>query len=356
MIRIIATLDYEIHGNGHGCSKALMLKPTERLLKLFNDHEARLTIMADVAEILKFRDYHREQGQDHYHVVAIEAQLKDAVAKGHDVQLHLHPSYFNARHVNGYWQQDWSEYDFARLDYARIDWMIKTGKTYLEQLLQPVKPDYRCIAFRAANWAMQPSAAAIQALVENGILIDSSVFKYGRRNHPVQFDYTGAYSHFLPWPVAGDEICRRDGAGRLIELPIYSEHRSLWSFLTLNRLFRVLQGWPHRLKLSARPQQGISSPRRLPWQERHAWKADMNQSSGQQLIRVLNTLKDYQNTHLDELIPLVLIGHSKLFNTWNEWSLRPFLAYCREGHHRVCFDTLQTLSLELETMYRNGRL
>jgi hypothetical protein len=356
MIRIVATLDYEIHGNGHGCSKALMLKPTERLLKLFNEHEARLTIMADVAEILKFRDYRQERGQDHYHAEAIEAQLQDAVAKGHDVQLHLHPSYFNARHVDGHWQQDWSEYDFARLDYARMDWMIKTGKSYLEGLLQPVKPDYRCIAFRAANWAMQPSEPAIRVLVDNGFLIDTSVFKYGRRNHPVHFDYTLAHSSFLPWPVAGDDICRRDGQGRLIELPIYSEHRSLWSFLTLNRLLRVLKGWPHRLQQPTRPQPEALRPHRLPWQERHAWKADLNQSTGQQLIGVLNTLKAYQNTHLDELIPLVLIGHSKLFNAWNARSLQLFLAYCRQGHHRMCFDTLQTLSVELDTMYRNGHL
>ena len=56
MLSVIHTLDYEIHGNGDGCSHALMVEPTARLLDLFDQFGAKLTIMADVAEILKFRE------------------------------------------------------------------------------------------------------------------------------------------------------------------------------------------------------------------------------------------------------------------------------------------------------------
>ncbi|MGI9211127.1 MAG: hypothetical protein ACR2HF_01530, partial [Methylococcaceae bacterium] len=332
MIRIIPTLDYEIHGNGHGCARELMVQPTERLMDMFNSYQARITIMADVAEILRFRDYHHENGHDHYHAQAIETQLKKAISEGHDVQLHLHSSYFNAHHVNNHWQQDWSEYDFARLDYSRMNWMIHSCKTYLEQLLQPVNPDYRCIAFRAANWSMHPSEQAIRALLNNGISIDTSVFKYGRRNHPVQFDYTHAHSHFMPWPVSTDDICCRDPNGKLIELPIYSEARSVWDFLSLNRMFRIIQALPHRINI---PKQA-SNPKVAPpsvWRDKMAWKADINQSTGKQLIGIAEKLTAYQNQHLDELVPFVLIGHSKLFNAWNEHTIRPFLEHCLKNQH-----------------------
>src|SRR5690606_24977817 len=153
----IHTLDYEIHGNGDGCPYELMVEPTNRMLDLFDRYGAKLTIMADVAEILKFREYRENVGRDDFHYQAIAAQLKDAVRRGHDVQLHLHCSYFNAQFKNGKWAQDWSEYNFAGLPPDRICEVVRIGKEFLETLLRPVVETYRCVAFRAANWSVSPS-------------------------------------------------------------------------------------------------------------------------------------------------------------------------------------------------------
>src|SRR5215475_14011800 len=120
MLKAVFTLDYEIHGNGDGCPHALMVEPTQRMLDQFDRYGAKLTIMADVAEILKFKEYKERTGRDDYHYDAIANQLKDAVKRGHDVQLHLHASYFNARHEDGRWIQDWSEYNFASLPLERL--------------------------------------------------------------------------------------------------------------------------------------------------------------------------------------------------------------------------------------------
>src|ERR1035441_4135851 len=98
VVRVIFTLDYEIHGNGEGCPYELMVEPTARLLHLFDAYGAKLTIMADIAEILKFKQYADQHGKDDYHYRDIAAQLQTAVRGGHDVQLHIHSSYFNATH------------------------------------------------------------------------------------------------------------------------------------------------------------------------------------------------------------------------------------------------------------------
>src|ERR1019366_4841248 len=102
--------------------------------------------------------------RDDYHYDAIAEQLREAIRRGHDVQLHLHASYFNARHENGRWQQDWSEYNFAGLPQERLTEIVRIGKQYLEDLLKPVDPQYECLAFRAANWAMSPSRNVVRAL------------------------------------------------------------------------------------------------------------------------------------------------------------------------------------------------
>ena len=141
MIKVLFTLDYEIHGNGEGCAYQLMVEPTSRLLRLFDSFGAKLTIMAEIAEVLRFKEYLATKGRDDYHYQGIVTQLRQAVRTGHDVQLHIHSSYFNATHDGQRWIQDWSEYNFASLDPRRMQEMIRVGKNFLESILQPVAPD-----------------------------------------------------------------------------------------------------------------------------------------------------------------------------------------------------------------------
>jgi hypothetical protein len=342
MLKVIFTLDYEIHGNGDGCPQALMVEPTSRMMDLFERYGAKLTIMAEVAEILKFRQYKERFGRDDYHYDAIAGQLRDAIRRGHDVQLHLHSSYFNAQFKAGHLEQDWPEYNFAGLPFERLDGMVRTGKDYLEDLLKPVDPTYACIAFRAANWSMSPSHNAIRALRNNGIKIDTSVFKHGRREGIVKFDYTNAHSDLVPWPVADDNICRRDEKGELIEIPIYSERRWIGAFVTRNRLRRAVIGRGHPIQNTGLHGSKTDSPPAPPQKQkllrtlsmltqRHAWKADFNQCTGLQLIRALRRASQKHEQTGQEACCFVLIGHSKLFTSFNQRSLEPFLRYVAEN-------------------------
>jgi len=348
MLKPVFTLDYEIHGNGDGCPYELMVEPTRRLLDQFDRHGARLTIMADVAEVLKFREYRERVGRDDYHYAAIADQFRDAVRRGHDVQLHLHASYFNARHEGGRWLQDWSEYNFAGLPRARLVELVRTGKRYLEELLQPVHPRYRCMVFRAANWAVSPSQNVIEALLANGITIDTSVFKHGRREGIVSFDYSNAHSELLPWRADALDICRRSRSGKLVEVPIYCEPRWIGAFLSVHRFRRALMTRAHRIQnLPANEPNGAANHRPTSaWRKqlalvtrRHAWKADFNQCTGRQLIRALERAEKKVPAGGQRALPFVLIGHSKQFTPANEGSLRPFLEYVAARPSRFGFAT-----------------
>ena len=355
MLNVIFTLDYEIHGNGEGCPYELMIEPTRRLLDLFDQYGAKLTIMADVAEILKFKEYKEQCGRDDYHYESIAEQLRETIRRGHDVQLHLHTSYFNARHENGRWQQDWSEYNFATLPLQRLNEVVGIGKQCLEDLLKPVAPTYRCIAFRAANWAVSPSRNVVRALLNNGIQIESSVFKHGRRDGLVCFDYSKAHSDLIPWPVDEEDICRRNDAGRLVEAPIYCERRWIGAFLTPSRFHRAKMTGAHAVADSYHDSNFASSPRPSPAKELinklsmlmrlHAWKADFNQCTGRQLIAALNRAACKYAGAKGEL-SFVLIGHSKLFTRFNQRSLQPFLAYVAERPESFGFGTFADFDLQ----------
>jgi hypothetical protein len=346
MLKILFTLDYEIHGNGEGCPYELMVEPTRRMMDLFERYGAKLTIMADVAEILKFREYRDQFGRDDYHYERIVAQLKEAIRRGHDVQLHLHCSYFNAQIKDGRWIQDWSEYNFAGLSEKRLNEVVRIGKVFLEEQLRPVDPNYECCVFRAANWAVEPSKDVVRALVNNGFRIDTSVFKYGCRKGIVTFDYANAFSNLQPWRVAEDDMCQKDDNGRLLEIPIYAEQRWVGAFLSLQRFQRVSKSLQHRLEYPPSESQPsetrVRSGRNLLRHlielaiRRHSWKADFNQCSGSQLAHALERAAEVHD-HNGECLPFVLIGHSKLFTRFNQWSLRRFLAFVSRNASRFGF-------------------
>lgn len=349
MLNVIHTLDYEIHGNGDGCPFELMVEPTCRMLDQFDEFGAKLTIMADVAEILKFREFAETHGEDKFHYHKIADQLRDAVRRGHDVQLHIHSSYFKARFDGTRWAQEWSEYSFAELPYPRMYEMVRLGKEFLETLLRPVKPDYQCTAFRAANWSVSPSQNVVRALLDNGIRIETSIFKHGRREGIVSFDYGHAHSELVPWLVDENDMCRRNHAGQLIESPIYCEPRWIGAFLTPNRVHRVLHGRGHPISSEYRGSSGgAATPpslarkvmKRLSMVTRnHAWKADFNQCTGRQLSRALDRASRIHDPECQKQLPFVLIGHSKLYTKHNEGSLKPFLQHVSAHSDRYAFGT-----------------
>jgi glycosyltransferase involved in cell wall biosynthesis/peptidoglycan/xylan/chitin deacetylase (PgdA/CDA1 family) len=350
MLKVIFTLDYEIHGNGEGSPYELMIEPTARMLRLFDEYGAKLTIMADIGEILRFKDYAERNPSDDFHYAEIVAQLQDAIRRGHDVQLHIHSSYFNATFDGRSWVQDWSEYNFAGLNLDRMRQLVKQGKEFLESILRPVDPNYRCVAFRAANWSVSPATNVAKALLDNDITIDTSVFKYGRRDGLVMFDYSTAYSDVLPWPASEKDLCVKDDQSRLWEFPIYCENRWIGAFLTANRIYRAAQGRNHRI--AAPPATGQpseksgSSPKRslasklTVLTKRHAWKADFNQCTGRQLVGALERA-ERKTQGVSNDVPFVLIGHSKIFSRWNEKSLRPFLQSVAENPKRFSFGVFE---------------
>ena len=108
-----------------------------------------------------------------------------AVRRGHDVQVHIHPQWLKASIVRK--NDGSSQYgEFEPSDYAlgsgggdvyqRTREVVERGKQYLLDLLSPVNPEYRCVAYRAGGYAIQPQTEAIFAALEDaGIVIDSSV-------------------------------------------------------------------------------------------------------------------------------------------------------------------------------------
>ena len=331
------TLDYEIHGNGDGNPMDLMVEPTYRLMTLLEKYHQRVTIMADVAEILCFKRYMAETGHDDYHVAEIETQLREAIRRGHDVQLHVHSSYFKARYKDGAFDQCIDEYNMAALPFERIDEMVGECVTYLQNLLCPVKPDYKVWLFRAANWSMMPTENLYKVLVKHGITHDTSVYKGGVQGGNVSYDYREAYDNLFAYPASMTNINERDENGKLIEMPIYTEMRPFWDFVTPMRLFRMIRAKFHRHKKSSvKTSESASADKN---DNRHVslksffrlspLKMDFNQVDARGLKRMMRNVMAKASGHepKENKVDVVLIGHSKTFVPYNEKTLEPFLKW-----------------------------
>ena len=331
------TLDYEIHGNGDGDPMTLMVEPTYRLMNLLEKYHQRVTIMADVAEILCFKRYREETGRDDYHVAEIEEQMRDAIRRGHDVQLHIHSSYFNAKYKEGAFDQCIEEYNMAALPFERIDEMVGECITYLENLLRPIKQDYKVWLFRAANWSMMPTENLYKALIKHGITHDTSVYKGGVQGGNVCYDYREAYDNLFAYPASMTDINERDENGKLVEMPIYTEMRPFWDFVTPMRLFRMVRAKFHRHKKSSvKTSESASADKN---DNRHVslksffrlspLKMDFNQVDSRGLKRMMrNVIAKVESQKPEEdNVYVVLIGHSKTFVPYNEKTLEPFLKW-----------------------------
>jgi len=339
---LIFTLDYEIHGNGDGDPWKLMVEPTGRLMVMLEKYDRKLTIMADVAEILAFKRYFAETGKDDFHVAEIESQLQDAIKKGHDVQLHVHSSWFNAKWDGKSWDQCIDEYNMAALPMERIDEMVGQCVGYLHDLLRPVKPDYKVWLFRAANWSMMPTENIYQVLLKHGITADTSVYKGGIQGGNVSYDYSEAYDCLLSYPADArniNHIAPSSQKGIITEYPIYTEMRPFWSFVSPIRIFRMVRAKFHRHKHSAASQTSKGSVinksdnRHLSIKSffrKSPWKMDFNQATGKQLIAAAKRIKGTRVEDRD-VVDVILIGHSKSFLQYNELTLEEFLKWAKNN-------------------------
>ncbi len=204
-IYLALTHDWELRGDGSGDIEQIQFAPLRSLLEIYRKHNARTTFLPDVMQQVRFRQLESEHSELKSWADKWDGHVREAFRQGHDIQLHLHPQWRDGRYQNGRWHLngDWSILNYNH-DAAYA--MLAAGKEYLENLLRPIDPSYRCIAFRAGALAAAPSDHLFKSLVSLGIQLDVSIaggLFVNDRN--LQLDYRDCEEDFLPfYPDMGD--------------------------------------------------------------------------------------------------------------------------------------------------------
>jgi len=198
-IHLILADDWELLGTGSGNMRAIQFETMRRLCQVYEAHGLRASFNAEIMQQL----VHLRFGRDHDELRQLaqewEEIVRETYTRGHDIQLHVHPQWSDAAYENGSWKLRgaWSilEYEAER---ARR--MLEEAKDYLEGLLRPLDPDYRCVSFRSGSWCIAPGKHVLRALAELGIVFDMSIVQGIFYDSPhVQLDYREIDEPFLPY-------------------------------------------------------------------------------------------------------------------------------------------------------------
>lgn len=211
-IHLVLSDDWELRGDGSGNMRAVQFATMRRLREVYEEAGLCGSFNAEVMQQLT----HLRLGDKHPELRELASEweevVKETYSRGHDVQLHIHPQWISASYDSGRWRlaENWSLPHYPRSD---VQEMITTGRDYLETLLRPLNPEYRCVSFRSGSWSAAPSDFFLQVLADLGIVFDMSMadgLMYSTRH--LTLDYRDIDEPFLPYyPVMDD--ARRVAAG-----------------------------------------------------------------------------------------------------------------------------------------------
>lgn len=308
-LSVLFTLDYEVFGDGSGDPLREQVIPTRYLMDILELYDARLTLFFEYGQYLAYQKFGLSDPWYLRRNEAITAQLRDAVSRGHDVQLHLHPTWRNAQLISGEIRLDTTSFDVSELPPTELTDLLSDGKRFLEGLLRAVDDDYRCVAFRAGAWSASRQAPYLAALAASGFLCDSSVVpgaryasSYGR------FDYTQAPTELGWWRVS-DRLDCPDPDGAIVELPIYARIERFAFLRYVNGQYRrmsrlVKEFYPHKLT-----DRGLGFWGRLEKILARSYvMADFNALDAESLASLVRLATTDRR---EPWSPLVFIGHSK---------------------------------------------
>lgn len=345
-MNLILTFDYELFGDGSGDVFTHIIEPTNTILGLCQKQGIKTTIFFEVLEYIKLKEEWESgntMGYTKNPVKAIEQQIQQAAINGHDIQLHIHPQWHKAKYQNSKWHLDLSNWrlgDFKDENNCSVKDLISDCKTTLEELIKPVKPDYKCIALRAGGYNIMPSSEVYKAMQQVGLKIDSSVYPGGYENGSLsRYDYRNVPLNLDYWWA--DEKDIRDATNTkkdILEIPIFAIQVPRWKrILTVLKIKSLL--FRQKTAMSAVAKEKMSN--KSLWQkiqfmlkkEASTWDVCMfSKSLHKKIFEYVE--KNLANQHNS----FVLIGHPKSLQ--NKKLFEDFITTAKKRKTNYHFRTL----------------
>lgn len=328
-MNIFITLDYELFfGQKSGSVEKCIIEPTERLLQIVNSYGIKFTCFVDSGYLIALEKQMKEYPlleQDYHKIVN---QIKHLSNEGHGIELHIHPHWEDSYFDGNKWCFDTTRYrlhDFSKEEVLDI----VTQNTEILTRISGKRP----VAYRAGGWSAQPFEHIREALEQNGIYIDSTVFPggfYESQNQRFDFlsvpQYKSSYRFF-------DDITVDEEGGKFTEIPISSCTVSpffFWKFVAV----KLLKLNKHK---------ALGDGKAIQMEKKNILKLLLNRSNsvvsidGYKASLISSSFKKYRFNTEDQG-NFVLIGHPKAFTPY---SLQKVIKFVSETHQNNNYKTFQ---------------
>lgn len=246
MKSLIFTLDYELYGNGSGNVFTHIIEPTKAILGIAEKYNTKLTIYFEVVEYWKLKEEWEKgncMGYTENPITAMEQQLKCAHSKGHDIQLHIHPQWIDAKWEKSKWTVNYENWCLGGYEGEGEDSMlaiIKRGKETIENI---IGKGYKCTAIRAGGYNAQPSDRIVAAMKKCGLKADSSIVPGAKEVGSLsKYDYSHIKSNIGFWYCTNRLENDSKSETNIIELPIVAfPIIRIQKYLSIERIKSLLQ-------------------------------------------------------------------------------------------------------------------
>jgi len=329
--KLLVTFDYELFlGHRSGSVDNCLLRPTERLLKIFADNKFRSSIFfVDTTYLLRLRDLDYPAAKDDYGKVS--EQLRKIVGQGHYIFPHIHPHWLDAKYLpdlNQWELIDIAKYRFHNISDEERENLFVSSVELLTEIGRSISPEYKVDGYRAGGWCIQPFSDFNNYFIQTGITTDFSVMRDMKNLTNAQF------YDFSRTPMANiyhfeDEVTHEKLHGRFREITI-STIEIPSSLRVINKfLLKFLWRTGNR---NMGDGQGVI-PQYL---EENKSKEVVKHEAGLSemvSIELLTSLKlgTYKN-YIDQENYMHFISHPKMLSRHNLSMFRKFLRYAKGKH------------------------
>lgn len=348
--------DWEVMGNGLGNVAQLQYLPSMFFMKLAKRLGIRLTFMVDVVQQLVYKNH-----TDTDYNLKLQKNLWDDTvllmkSYGFDVQLHLHPQWMNATRKDDFFYLG-NTWNFGKYNQAEQETMIRDSISYLENLITPLDPDYKVIAYKGGSWGLQPSGDLLRNMEKYGIKIVTGVRK-GMYLPGNGVDYRNLEETTMPYYPDYNDLCKISAEKKeIVVIPLQTVVPGIkgLSYLAVDMLKRKVSKkdslrhyYDEQIpaKINALSPISEESKPKFPYvsykthlkignQPYHYLKASFDQ--------VIKQLSDMPY----ERIPILIECHTKQYNTYYA-DIEKFLTYILEKYGDVVeFSTLTDFLKEI---------
>ena len=211
----LLSLDYELFfGTNCGTVENCIIKPTQHLINILDKHNFKVSLFVDAGFLVCLKKQALKYPTFKEQYDAIKAQLKSLSSQGHDIQLHIHPHWQDSFYDGDSWVIDTKRYRLHDFSPEEINEIVSTYKQELESC-----SEQDVFAFRAGGWCLQPFEGIQNALKNNGIWLDSTVFNEGHSDDPTRWFNFNNMPNKPFWNFDNDPLISTDN-GFFTEVPI----------------------------------------------------------------------------------------------------------------------------------------